>query len=56
MKFVSVEMQNKFDEFAKKEFASEEKKRFNRNHLKSVIFSSVSITYIVYVITMHFLN
>lgn len=52
MKIVSKELKKKFDEFAEREFTEEEKKKANKNHWVTVIFSAICITYIVYTLTM----
>lgn len=50
LKIVSEEAREKFDELSDKEFTAEEKRKFNKNHLRTVIFASICVTYIVYVI------
>lgn len=53
---MSEEVRKKFEELANKEFTVEEKKKFNKNHLRAVIFASISVTYIVYVMTAYIVN
>lgn len=53
---MSEEVRKKFNELSDKEFTDEHKKRFNKNHLKTVIFASIGITYIVYVITTYIID